>query len=729
MATKIVIDIEALRGVAGNMRTLATRVEGKKDTLYSRAMSLDTVGTSSLSTVAEDVQSLKDHATALDARVDLAILHNSGDGKNVPETGTISYTVEGEDSAEPEDVERELGVAIADLGDDIATSDYQEGDPRVELLRSKMQTWNANANVMGATFDSWGPEGTLAVTTAVGDHLGFVYDASEEQTEIAQKTLELVKSGLGTATQEWSDAKAEQFGRDMVDTAVRGYSSPEYQRRFGVVPPRDAMAYIAYENTSASGAFVLGAIEQATIHEKKYRELTGQEEGSGLWGYSASHPPQFLQAMVGGINLDQAMDIPANLLGDLAHHPEESFRFFDEDHERAEYWVIDRKYKDDFNAIGEALETASTDPRVRYNHSKGAAEVAALAINGLGSRSDFGESGQNPPGGMAAADSVGRIVSTYVEGMNRSITDGDTSAQPWDLKSYRADDVEGSDRTPLLPKFDSVGLGNVLNVIGRDGGAFLELRRAQNAYQEEVIRPGMGDQQFKDAAEHLGKVEGFVARTIGTGEIKDAQAHDAHMKAWIELGGKSASEIAGIGASYAPPGVGTAISWGSNQLINDLAKKAESSWANTTAGTVAEQNRQAEVAQNQFVRSLLMSADADGLAGYQNGEKPLSAATYDEDGHLVEGNPAAVENPDGTFRLMTRQEYDTMVSEVQNMSKKDGETDTEFNARKEAAQKRLDEVNSDLYEIAGDESGYLNMITVGESQRAYKDSFLDFYSN
>lgn len=68
-----------------------------------------------------------------------------------------------------------------------------------------------------------------------------------------------------------------------------------------------------------------------------------------------------------------------------------------------------------------------------------------------------------------------------------------------------------------------------------------------------------------------------------------------------------------------------------------------------------------------------------------------------------------------------------MASEVQNMTKNDGETDAEFNARKEAAQKKLKDVNSDLHGIAGVESGYRNMVTVGDVEDAYKGSFVDFY--
>ncbi|BDA64993.1 hypothetical protein [Actinomyces capricornis] len=98
-----------------------------------------------------------------------------------------------------------------------------------------------------------------------------------------------------------------------------------------------------------------------------------------------------------------------------------------------------------------------------------------------------------------------------------------------------------------------------------------------------------------------------------------------------------------------------------------------------------------------------------------------------EKGARIVGNPAAVENPDGTFRLMTRQEYDAMASEVQNMTKNDGETDAEFNAKKEAAQKKLKDINSDLRGIAGVESGYRNMVTVGDVESAYKGSFVDFY--
>ncbi|MBF0695806.1 hypothetical protein [Actinomyces bowdenii] len=717
MATKIVINIESLRGVAGNMRTLATQVEGKKDTLYSRGSSLDTVGTDSLSTVADDVQSLKDHATALDARVDLAILHNSGDGKNVPETGNISYTVEGEDSAKPEDVERELGVAIAGLGEDIATSEYQEGDPRVELLRSKMQTWNANTNVMGATFDSWGPEGTLAVTTAVGDHVGYAYRASEEQSEIAQKTLNLLKSGMNTATSGWADSKAEKFGRDMIDVSVTGWSSGSpYDQRFGLYLPREAMAFLTHRNIGASDAFILGAMEQADKYDQEYAEHMG---GGSPWD-TMNGPSRFLPAMIDEGDAEWAFDVPTNLLHDLSIRPEASFEFFSADDSRSEYWVTKRDYSDDFTAVAAALDAASTDWRVTSSHPEEAAEIAALAINGLGSRDDFGHV-EHPlwPDeitGVGAAGSLGHILSTYIEGMNYSIIDNEYTnilnhAEP-------RDDMYGNE-LPAMPRFNVDKLSNVLNVVGRDGGAFLELRGAQNRYQDQIIRPGMTEDQFKNAAQDLGKVEGYVAYVIGTGRIDDAKAHDKYMKAWIDLAGKPASELTGLASKFGPGPVGKAAGWGSEALVNHLATQAETTWANETPGTIEDMNQQAHVAQAQFARNLLMSADADGLAGYQNGSAPLS-----------QNNEAAVKNDDGSYRLMTREEYDALTEEAQAPTRGKDESDAEFSERErkaDAARERLTKVNNDMTDIAKGERGYMNMITREDVEEAYKNAFLSYF--
>ena len=165
--------------------------------------------------------------------------------------------------------------------------------------------------------------------------------------------------------------------------------------------------------------------------------------------------------------------------------------------------------------------------------------------------------------------------------------------------------------------------------------------------------------------------------------------------------------------------IGKAAGWGSEALVNHLATQAETTWANETPGTIEDMNQQAHVAQAQFARNLLMSADADGLAGYKNGSAPLS-----------QNNEAAVKNDDGSYRLMTREEYDALTEEAQAPTRGKDESDAEFSERErkaDAARERLTKVNNDITDIAKGERGYMNMITREDVEEAYKNAFLSYF--
>ncbi|CAM3107631.1 hypothetical protein ACSL103130_11865 [Actinomyces slackii] len=260
------------------MRTKATDVEFRGSNLSLGADSLETVSSTSLSTLATEVQTLRDHATALDARVDMAIIHNTGDTGNVPQTGTLSYEVPGKDSTDPVAVQQQLGTTIGQFGGEIASSGHKRNDPRIAVLESYMGKWNANQTVMGSMYDELGEEGTLALTTTVGLHTGVRPGSSDEQVATAKKTLELLKAGLNTATSGWSDEKAEKFGKNLIDVAVNGVSSnSRYAKVSSGGPLTEALAFLVYNNSEASGSFIYGAATPSRLPRAEGRRRRKEE--------------------------------------------------------------------------------------------------------------------------------------------------------------------------------------------------------------------------------------------------------------------------------------------------------------------------------------------------------------------------------------------------------------------------------------------------------------------
>ena len=117
--TKVTVDIEQLRGAASSLSSSATTIEEKYNTLVNSANAVY-VPTESLASVPGYVEDLRDKSKTLDAKVDLAILINSGDTGNVPQSGTLSYEVDGADPTDLVGMEYAIGRAMADMGQEMA---------------------------------------------------------------------------------------------------------------------------------------------------------------------------------------------------------------------------------------------------------------------------------------------------------------------------------------------------------------------------------------------------------------------------------------------------------------------------------------------------------------------------------------------------------------------------------------------------------------------------------
>ncbi len=148
--TKVTVDIEQLRGAATSLSSAATTIEEKYNTLTKSANEVY-VPTYALILVLGYVEDLRNKSKTLDAKVDLAILVNSGDTGNVPESGSISYEVSGNEPTDLEGMQTAIGEAMADMGQDMASiNGGAEDDPRIALMKTYLEKWGSNENTAGA---------------------------------------------------------------------------------------------------------------------------------------------------------------------------------------------------------------------------------------------------------------------------------------------------------------------------------------------------------------------------------------------------------------------------------------------------------------------------------------------------------------------------------------------------------------------------------------------------
>ncbi|RAX19199.1 hypothetical protein DRB06_14655 [Actinomyces sp. Z5] len=403
--TLVKVNIEDLRSAATSLSGLADSVEDLYDTSASEGRRLY-LSTSSLAEVPGYVESLQDESTFLSAKVDWIVLINSDSEGNLPESGEVSYEVDGEDPDTLEEMETALGEAIASLGTDIATSDYEKGDPRLETLSKYLDTWGGNQNVNAALFSSLGPDGTLALTEAVGNHVGLAYGASDSESEMAQKTLAQLKEGLEIATKQWEPDYAQQFGADLVEAAAYPDPDSSYYR---LENRNESLTYLLYD-TTAGNKFILGTAE-------KMDELQHEADERGMpspWNWGT--PSRFLPAMINEADEAWALDIPSIIMHDLGGHPYASYEFFSGDDGRVDYWAGQYAYDSgDLSGIAAALDSASTSPYLMRAHKQETASIAARGLEALAGRDDFGV--ERSQRGVEGAQSLEHILETYMDSL------------------------------------------------------------------------------------------------------------------------------------------------------------------------------------------------------------------------------------------------------------------------------------------------------------------------
>ena len=351
---------------------------------------------------------------------------------------------------------------------------------------------------------------------------------------------------------------------------------------------------------------------------------------------------------------DWALDVPSVIMHDLGTHPHAAHGFFTGDENRVPYWAGEHPYQGDLSGIAAAIDAASTYAPLRRTDPQGTASIAALGLEALTSRDGFGT--ERDQQGTEGAQSLEHILETYMPSVVDAYANGNSATdRPGGAMTYKATGSTG-EAYPDSPWFSAVTLDAALGVVGRDGQAMLDLRSAVNTAEANALPAGSSRDDLALVADAWGAAEGGIANAIGTGGIAEAQSNDDYALAWIELANKPASALADLATAFAPPGTGAGAGWASDALVGSLKDAMTDAWASSGAVAKSEADAAADAAYSAFVLRLLFASDAAGLNGYQD---PASGEVLEDLG------AATVECPDGSFRLVTETEYQSLSPDAQ----------------------------------------------------------------
>lgn len=682
---KVSMNIENARGAVASLNTVASDVEEAYNTLSSGGAFLG-LPTTALANVPGHVQTLKDKSKFLDEKIDLTILINSNGGKNFPTSGTITYEVDKE-ATTIDEMEVELGKALAKNAEGFATSDFQENDPRLAGMQTYMEKYGSDNEVMGAFYDTLTPAGALALVNAVGDHVGYTHSVSEDESERAKSVLQLLKLGLAAASQEWSEDKAKQYGENLVDAA----RSPDLKSKYNKIRTggTEALTWFMYNNVGLSDAFMLGAVEK--MHEIQQRDNKAGTPYAWEWAGRS----RFFPAVINESDQEWAFDTPSVMFRTLAHHPSAAYKFFDggSGDERLEYWTKKHDYsRGNVAGTAAALDAASTNSDNMEKHPERAAKMASWAVNGLTQNSTFTDDD------LSLGASFEHILETYMPGVQESITDngegpdvGETNEpSSYDNKSYG-----------IQPIFKDKALARAIAAIGNNGQAMLDMAEAVQKNTERSAE-AVTKEGLKSEMQDASRVEGFFAHAIGSSEISEAEERKEKANAWIQLMSMPVSTYAGIAAAAAPEPTTKAAGWASTILVEKMKEGAISGWEEETKEAISNAEKAAARRRASLDATFLFALDEQGKAGYQGyipaGEDPVPTVplptTYPELVHT---------DPDGTRRLITRTELDAM------------------------SPKEREKALKDIRQIAKGGSGYGYYLSQADIDSAYQNGFKEGY--
>jgi hypothetical protein len=266
----------------------------------------------------------------------------------------------------------------------------------------------------------------------------------------------------------------------------------------------------------------------------------------------------------------------------MGRTPQASLDFFNPDgggeqaQERAEYFITDRRWSaDDFNALGLALDAASTafhTSTAPVELQERAAWVASATVHYLAER-DPGIHGRRI--GEAGKDSLAHILASYIVDVDR-VANGDGAHDPPSTSSPRPM-APWEDGAPVSAGFAIDDLRAVLGEVLTDDAAMTQVAEATTRYNAYRMNAAVEawdadpqDAAFVDASvQTSAALSGFVLGNLERASEAAGKSVDERNKAYLDI----ASSVVGLvptGGTFTSFVADQALSAGEDALSGSL---------------------------------------------------------------------------------------------------------------------------------------------------------------
>lgn len=547
---RVSIDIEAATGVVSSLRTFFDEAMDEW-TAVSNAAGRALCSTTSLKALSDPLVLVSQSAKDLETRVELAVLVNTGDDGVMPTSGVVSYELSGSDTIE--NVKDQLGRELADGLRNLDAYDYlsRQDVEELEHYTTLMEKYANDPAVTDGLFDALGPQGVVELPVLLKDfaknyqqHLmghpeeDISWDEDTPMSmriaDLQQRFMEAYGTGLATST------GSDDFNRDHPDFADQIVQVVTEQRAglgWGLSQILRYGDYDADFLTSLGTGLYDWEIEQ-------YGPVWAPQVANDEWAWR-----------LGTDDDGQYFDPFVGLFEAMGRNPEAAADFFNPDgggedaQERSKYLIQERTWRaDDFNALGEALDAASTtwhNTNATPAQQEQAAWIASATVYYLGQR-DGGHHGRRI--GDAGKDSLAHILATYIYDVDRVAQGTSTGTPP---STHTPSSVSAWDLG--LPPGANFSLGDLNTVLGEvltDDTAMVQLADATaalNAHRIETAVEAFNNDPSQTSVvsgsvQTSAKLTGYLLGNLERGTEAAGKEIDERNKQFIDL----ASDVVGL---------------------------------------------------------------------------------------------------------------------------------------------------------------------------------------
>lgn len=539
---KVSIDVDAARGVVTTLRAVFDDAMDQWTTV-ANANARALVSTTALKGLSDPLVLISQSAKDLETRVELALLYNTGDHGNVPTGGVLTYELSG-NSDSMAAVRRQLGVELAqNLREIRPYGQYlnREDVENFDFYAGLMEKYSQDPDVMTGLFEELGPEGAVTVPIMLKDFL------EQYQRELVGKSDGDLRWDDDTPMSLHIQQMQQTFLESMSNGLATYSHAPGYDRDYA-----DRMVEVAKgQNGEGWGLSQL----------LRYGDFESQfllDVGEGLYEIEKNANGQVWFTQSGGTvsswrlgteDSGDHWDPFVGLFGAMGRNPEASADFFNPDdggktaQERAKYFIEDRTWQsDDFNALGEALDSAATafhkpgDPRAEQ-----AAWIASATVHFLSARDG------DPAIGDAGKDSLAHLLSAYIADVDR-VAGGEAGGKPPAVYTSDFTTAPWLEGLPPGATFSKDALNDVLGEVLTDDGAMQQLADAAAHFNAARIAGGADRFNADPSAGISGPVQrsgllmGYLLGNLERGSEAAGKSVDERNEQFLSL----ASDVVGL---------------------------------------------------------------------------------------------------------------------------------------------------------------------------------------